>query len=96
MTALTPDCDPDLSRPRSVARPPGRRVRSTAVLLALVALAVLAAGSDSVPTAAVVLTGGVGLASALVLTVRVARFTRRAGAVLAPWTAAVRRSRPAG
>ncbi len=40
--ALTPDCDPDLSKCGSPTSPPGGSLRSTVVLLALVTVAVLA------------------------------------------------------
>ena len=41
VTALTPDCDPDLSTCGSPTGSPGGGVRSTVVLLALVTVAVL-------------------------------------------------------
>ena len=96
MTALTPDCDPDLSNCGSPTEPP-RRVRSTVVLLALVTLGVLAVTGSAMPGAVAFLAGGVGLLSALVLARRAVRFAGRAGASLAvhgPW--AVHRSRPVG
>ena len=99
MTALTPDCDPDLSNCGSPTSPPGGGVRSTVVLLALVAVAVLAVTGEAVPGAVAFLTGGVGALSALVLARRAVRLTARAGAALAalgPWAGAVHRSRPVG
>ena len=70
VTALTPDCDPDLSNCGSPSGRPGGGVRSTLVLLALVTLAVLAVTGDAVPGAVAFLAGGVGLVSALVLGAR--------------------------
>ncbi len=99
MGALTPDCDPDLSTCGSPTRPPGGGVRSTVVLLALVAVAVLAVTGDAVPGAVASLAGGVGLVSALVLGGRAVRLARAAGVAVAargPWAATVHRSRPAG
>ncbi|MEX5718088.1 hypothetical protein [Geodermatophilus maliterrae] len=95
MSALTPDCDPDLSTCGSpVGSSPGGSVRSTVVLLALVTVAVLAVTADAVPGAVVFLAGGVGLVSALVLGSRGVRLTRRA-VTAAAWAPQVRRSRPA-
>ena len=99
VTALTPDCDPDLSNCGSPSGRPGGGVRSTLVLFALVTLAVLAVTGDAVPGAVAFLAGGVGLVSALVLGARVVRLARRAGAAVAahgPWAGVVHRSRPAG
>ena len=98
MSALTPDCDPDLSNCGSPTSPPGGGVRSTVVLLALVTIAVLAVTGEAVPGAVAFLAGGVGLVSALVLGRRAVRLVQRAGAAVAahgPW-AAVHRSRPVG
>ena len=99
MTALTPDCDPDLSNCGSPASPPGGGVRSTVVLLALVAIAVLAVTGQAVPGAVALLAGGVGVLSALVLTRRAVRLAGRVGAMVAahgPWAGAAHRSRPVG
>jgi hypothetical protein len=99
VTALTPDCDPDLSNCGSPTSPPGGGVRSTVVLLALVTIAVLAVTGEAVPGAVAFLAGGVGLVSALVLARRVVRLAGRAGAAVAahgPWAGAAHRSRPVG
>lgn len=99
MSALTPDCDPDLSNCGSPTGSPGGGVRSTVVLLALVAAAVLAVAGETVPGVVAFLAGGVGLVSALVLGGRVVRLARRAGAAVAahgPGAGAVHRSRPVG
>jgi hypothetical protein len=97
MSALTPDCDPDLSGCGSAAdRGPG--IRSTVVLLAVLAVSVLAATGDSVPVVLSVAAGGIALLSAWVLVRRVARLARRAAPAVAARgasVAAVRRSRPA-
>ncbi|SDM24618.1 hypothetical protein SAMN05660642_01994 [Geodermatophilus siccatus] len=98
MTALTPDCDPDLSNCGSPTSP-GGGVRSTVVLLALVAIAVLAVTGEAVPGAVAVLAGGVGVLSALVLARRAVRLAGRAGAAVAahgPWSGTAHRSRPVG
>ncbi|SES88090.1 hypothetical protein [Geodermatophilus poikilotrophus] len=99
MSALTPDCDPDLSNCGSPTSPPGGGVRSTVVLLALVTVAVLAVTGEAVPGAVASLAGGVGLVSALVLGGRAVRLARRAGAAVAAHASragAVHRSRPVG
>ena len=99
MSALTPDCDPDLSNCGSPTGSPGGAVRSTVVLLALVTIAVLAVTGEAVPGVVAFLAGGVGLVSALVLGGRAVRLARRAGAAVAahaPRAGAVHRSRPVG
>ena len=99
MTALTPDCDPDLSNCGSPTSPPGGGVRSTVVLLALVTVAALAVPAEAVPGAVASLAGGVGALSALVLARRAVRLAGRAGAALAahgPWAGTVHESRPVG
>ncbi len=92
MSALTPDCDPDLSHGGRAVRPSGG-VRSTLVLAGLVALAVLAVTGDAVPGAVAFLAGAVGLVAALALGGRAVRLGRRA--VAAVPLPAPRRSRPA-
>jgi hypothetical protein len=100
MSALTPDCDPDLSNCGSpVGSAPGSTgggVRSTVVLLALVTVAVLAVTGDAVPGVVAFLAGGVGLVSALVLGGRGVRLARRAATAALAWSPQVRRSRPVG
>ncbi|SFO46484.1 hypothetical protein SAMN05660359_03626 [Geodermatophilus obscurus] len=92
MSALTPDCDPDLSHCGQPVRRSGG-VRSTLVLAALVTVAVLAVTGDAVPGMVAFLAGGVGLVSALVLGARAVRLGQRA--VAAVHLPAPRRSRPA-
>lgn len=97
VSALTPDCDPDLSNCGSPVGPPS--VRSTVVLLAVVTAAVVLVGSESVPGVVAFLAGGVALVPALVLVARAVRLAQRAGAALAthgPWAGALHRSRPVG
>ena len=96
LTALTPDCDPDLSNCGSPTGSPGGGVRSTVVLLALVTAAVLAVTGDAVPGVVAFRAGGVGVVSALVLGGRLIRLARRADAAHGPWAGAVHRSRPVG
>jgi hypothetical protein len=99
VTALTPDCDPDLSNCGSPTSPPGGGVRSTVVLLALVTVAALAVTGEAVPGVPAFLAGGVGLLAALVLARRAVRLAGRAGAAVAahgPWARTVHRSRPVG
>ncbi len=99
MSALTPDCDPDLSTCGSPTGSNGGGVPSAVVLLALVSAAVLAVTGDAVPGVVAFLAGGVGLVSAVVLAGRTVRLARRTGAAVAahgPWAGAVHRSRPVG
>ncbi len=92
MSALTPDCDPDLSHHgRPVRRSGG--VRSALVLAVLVTLGVLAVTGDAVPGAVAFLAGGVGMLAALALAARAVRLGQRA--VAAVHLPAPRRSRPA-
>ena len=92
MSALTPDCDPDLSHGGQPVRGSGG-VRSTLVLAALVTLAVLAGTGEAVPGALAVLAVGVGAVAALVLAARAVRLGQRA--VAAVHLQAPHRSRPA-
>ncbi|MGY1732465.1 hypothetical protein ACI798_13180 [Geodermatophilus sp. SYSU D01045] len=92
MSALTPDCDPDLAhcgQPR-----PSDGIRSTLVLVALVTVAALAVTGEAVPGAVAVVAGGVGLVATLLLGARAVRLGRRA--VAAVHLPALHRSRPAG
>ena len=93
MSALTPDCDPDLSHCGQPVRRSGG-VRSTLVLVALVTVAAFTVTGGAVPGAVAFLTGGVGLVAALVLGGRAVRLGRRA--VAAVPLPALHRSRTAG
>ncbi|MGY1632880.1 hypothetical protein ACI784_14355 [Geodermatophilus sp. SYSU D01186] len=93
MSALTPDCDPDLSNCGSpVGNGPG--IGSTLVLLAVLAVSVPVATGTAAPGVVAFLAGGAGVVSALVLVRRTVRLVRR----VAPqnWAPAARRSRPVG
>jgi hypothetical protein len=102
MSALTPDCDPDLSNcgsPVGSGPVPGSRGRSTAVLLVLLVAGALAATAEAVPGALSVLAGGVALLSGLALGRRAVRLARRSAPAVADsarWAGAGRRSRPVG
>ncbi|MGY2085312.1 hypothetical protein [Blastococcus sp. SYSU DS0539] len=95
MSALTPDCDPDLSNCGSPTGSGTGSIRSNVVVLALLAASVsLATGSAG---AVAFMSGGVALVSAMVLGRRCVclgqRLVTSAGAH-APW--ALHRSRPVG
>jgi hypothetical protein len=102
MSALTPDCDPDMShcgQPWKGKSGPGASVLSVAVLLTIlgVSLAVVAtrAVSDAFDFAAL----PVALFAAVALVRRVARSAAGAAKAVAahvPTTVMVRRSQPAG
>ncbi|MCZ2860237.1 hypothetical protein [Blastococcus sp. VKM Ac-2987] len=96
MSALTPDCDPDLSNCGSPVGSGTGSIRSNIVVLALLAASFSVASGEASGTVAF-MSGGVAIASALVLGRRCLRLGQRlassAGAH-APW--ALHRSRPAG
>ena len=89
MTALTPDCDPDLSHVRSPTNP-GGGVTSAIVLLGVLAGSVLLALAD-VPGGVAFAAAGVAVLCALSLTRRALRRVRAVRAA-----APVGRVRPAG
>jgi hypothetical protein len=91
MSALTPDCDPDLSNCGSPVS--GGGVRSTVVLLAVLATS-LTAVSGGASGAMAFTAGGAAVVSALVLGGRAVRLAQRAGAGIVAHTSW--RSRPAG
>ncbi|MCF6509391.1 hypothetical protein E9549_18570 [Blastococcus sp. MG754426] len=89
MSALTPDCDPDLSNCGSPVT--GGGVRSTVVLIAVLAVS-LTAVSGGASGLVTFTAGGAAVVSALVLGRRAVRLAQRATAGLVahtPW-----RSRP--
>lgn len=91
MSALTPDCDPDLSNCGSPVS--GGGLRSTVVLIAVLAVSLTAVGGGASGLVTVT-AGGAALVSALVLGRRAVRLAQRATTGLAahtPW-----RSRPVG
>ena len=84
MSALTPDCDPDLSNCGSPVS--GGGVRSTVVLIAVLAVSLAAVGDASGVMAFAA--GGAAVVSALVLGRRAVRLARRATTGLVahtPW-----------
>jgi hypothetical protein len=81
MTALTPGCDPDMSisgAPFGATATTGPRLRSGAVLLAFVALAVLLVSADA-PAASTVPVAVVGAFCAVALVGRGVRLAHRTG-----------------
>jgi H+/Cl- antiporter ClcA len=91
MTALTPGCDPDMSTTGAPFGAPGTgrpRLRSGAVLVGVVALAVLlvGAGAPGGVTVPVVVVGGL---CALALVARAARVVQRAASAAAASVARV-------
>jgi hypothetical protein len=98
MSALTPDCDPDLSNCGSAGRSGGGpRVRSTVVLIAVLVAALSLVTGGAAPGVVAFLAGGVALLSALVLATRGVRLVQRGIATVVaqrPWV--VHRSQPVG
>ncbi|MGY1821716.1 hypothetical protein [Geodermatophilus sp. SYSU D00079] len=96
MSALTPDCDPDLSNCGSPVGSPG--IGSTVVLLAVLVVSVPVATGAAVPGVLAFLAGGAGVLSALVLVGRAVRLVRRLAPAVASgaWVSPARRSRPVG
>lgn len=102
MSALTPDCDPDMShcgQPWQGKSRPGSGIISAAVLVGILGVALLVVTKD-------VVTGGfdfvaipVGVLAAAALTRRIVRLAARGVSVVAahvPTAVAVRRSQPVG
>jgi membrane associated rhomboid family serine protease len=79
MTALTPNCDPDMSTTWAPFGPraPGPRVRSAVVLLAVVVGAAFLAAGTAVPGWVAVAAAVIGLFCALVLLRRALRLAHR-------------------
>ncbi len=102
MSALTPDCDPDMShcgQPWQGKSKPGSGLLSAALLLAVLGLSLLVVTKDVVADAFDFVAVPVGLLAAVALTRRAVRLvTWGASAVAAhvPTAVAVRRSQPAG
>jgi hypothetical protein len=96
MTALTPDCDPDLSTCGSAAGRTGGGVTSTVVLLTVLAGSLLLVRDGGGPGAVSVLAGGAALMSALVLVRRVVRVLARSVSAVSERPAAARLIRPSG
>ncbi|RBY90667.1 hypothetical protein [Blastococcus sp. TF02A-26] len=102
MSALTPDCDPDMShcgQPWQGKGKPGSGVLSAVVLVAVLGLSVLVVTKDVVADAFDFAAVPIGLLAAVALTRRAVRLASRGAAAVAahvPTAVAVRRSQPVG
>jgi hypothetical protein len=102
MSALTPDCDPDMShcgQPWQGKGKPGSGLLSAALLLVVLGVSLLVVTKDVVSDAFDFVAVPVGLLAALVLVRRAARLVARGAAAVAahlPTAVAVRRSQPVG
>jgi hypothetical protein len=101
MSALTPDCDPDMShcgQPWQGKGKPGSGVLSAVVLVAVLGLSVLVVTKNVVSDAFDFAAVPIGLIAAVALARRVARLAARGAAALSARvpTVAVRRSQPVG
>ena len=102
MSALTPDCDPDMShcgQPWQGTSRPGSGIVSAAVLVGIVAVALLVVTKDVVSDAFDFVAVPVGVLAAVALTRRVVRLAARGVSAVAahvPAAVSVRRSQPVG
>ena len=102
MSALTPDCDPDMShcgQPWQGKGKPGSGVLSALVLVAILGVSLLVVTKDVVSDAFDFAAVPIGLLAAVALTRRVVRLVARGAAAVAahvPTAVAVRRSQPVG
>lgn len=102
MSALTPDCDPDMShcgQPWQGKGRPGSGILSAVVLVAVLGLSILVVTKDVVADAFDFVAVPVGLLAAVALARRVVRLTARGVSAVAahlPAAVAVRRSQPVG
>jgi hypothetical protein len=102
MSALTPDCDPDMShcgQPWQGKGKPGSGVLSALVLVAILGVSLLVVTKDVVSDAFDFAAVPIGLLAAVALTRRAVRLGARGAAVVAahvPTAVAVRRSQPVG
>ncbi len=102
MSALTPDCDPDMShcgQPWQGKGKPGSGILSAALLLAVLGLSLLVVTKDVVADAFDFVAVPVALLAAVALTRRAARLVARGASAVAahvPAGVAVRRSQPVG
>ncbi|MGY1739377.1 MULTISPECIES: hypothetical protein [unclassified Blastococcus] len=102
MSALTPDCDPDMShcgQPWQGRSRPGSGLLSAALLVAVLGLSLLVVTKDVVSDAFDLVAVPVGLLAAVALLRRVARLVGRGASAVAarmPTSVAVRRSQPVG
>ena len=102
MSALTPDCDPDMShcgQPWQGKGRPGSGLLSAAVLVAILGVSLLVVTKDVVSGAFDFVAVPVGLLAAVALTRRAVRLVARGASAVAvhvPTTVVVRRSQPVG
>ena len=101
MSALTPDCDPDMAhcgRPWKGKGSPGSGILSAVVLLALLALSLVVVTKDVVADAFDFVAVPIGLLAAVALTRRLVRLAALGASAVAAHvpTVAVRRSQPVG
>ena len=102
MSALTPDCDPDMShcgQPWQGKGKPGSGILSAVVLVAMLGLSVLVVTKDVVADAFDFAAVPIGLFAAVALTRRAVRLGARGATAVAahlPTAVAVRRSQPVG
>ncbi|MGY1744865.1 hypothetical protein [Blastococcus sp. SYSU D00695] len=102
MSALTPDCDPDMShcgQPWQGKSRPGSGLLSAALLVGVLALSLLVVTKDVVSDAFDLVAVPVGLLAAVALGRRLVRLLARGVSAVAarvPTAVAVRRSQPVG
>ena len=102
MSALTPDCDPDMShcgQPWQGKGKPGSGVLSTVVLVGILGLALLVVTKDVVSDAFDFAAVPIGLFAAVALGRRFVRLVARGASAVAarvPTAVVVRRSQPVG
>ncbi|SEO41989.1 hypothetical protein [Trujillonella endophytica] len=102
MSALTPDCDPDMQhcgQPWQGKAKPGSGILAAAVLVALLGLSLLVVTKDVVSDAFDFVAVPVGLLAAVALIRRAVRLAARGASAVAahlPTAVAVRRSQPVG
>ena len=102
MSALTPDCDPDMAhcgQPWKGKSRPGAAVLSAVLLGAVLAVSLLVVTRDVVTDAFDFVAVPIGLLAAVALIRRAVRLTTRGASVVAahlPTVVAVRRSQPVG
>ena len=102
MSALTPDCDPDMShcgQPWQGKGKPGSGVLSALVLLGILGLSLVVVTKDVVSDAFDFAAVPIGLLAAAALTRRLVRLGARGATAVAarvPTTVVVRRSQPVG
>ena len=102
MSALTPDCDPDMShcgQPWKGKSRPGSGILSATVLVAILGVSLLVVTKDLVADGFDFVAVPVGLLAAVALTRRVVRLVAQGASAVAarmPTAVVVRRSQPVG